>query len=56
MVWVLALILVAIILGLIGAVAKGLLYLLVIGVLVFVAALALAALRIRRGTRRRPVR
>jgi hypothetical protein len=55
MVWVLLLVLAAIILGLIGAVAKGLVYLLVIGVLVFIIALLLAALRLRRGGRR-PVR
>ncbi|HEY3479630.1 MAG TPA: hypothetical protein VGL02_12105 [Streptomyces sp.] len=56
MVWVLALILLAFVLGLIGAVAKGLLYLLIIGILVFLGALALGALRLRRGGRRRPVR
>ena len=45
----------AIVLGIIGAVAKGLLYLLVIGVVVFVGALLLSAVRFRRGGRR-PVR
>jgi hypothetical protein len=55
MVWVLLLILAAIVLGIIGAVAKGLLYLLVIGVVVFVCALLLSAVRFRRGGRR-PVR
>jgi membrane protein implicated in regulation of membrane protease activity len=42
-------------LGIIGVVVKGLLYLLVIGVVVFVGALALAAARMRR-RRKRPAR
>ncbi|WP_199520545.1 hypothetical protein [Kitasatospora sp. MBT63] len=55
MAWILLLLLVAVVLGLIGAVAKGLIYLLVIGIVVFVAALALSAFRFRR-TGRRPTR
>ncbi|MFJ1706332.1 hypothetical protein [Kitasatospora sp. NPDC088346] len=55
MLWVLFLILVAVVLGIIGAVADGLLYLLVVGILVFVGALALAGARLRR-TGRRPTR
>ncbi|MCC9309538.1 hypothetical protein LN042_21070 [Kitasatospora sp. RB6PN24] len=51
MVWVLLLVIVAIALGIVGAVAKGLLYLLAIGVVVFVIALVLGALRFRRGGR-----
>ncbi|MEU0116243.1 hypothetical protein ABZ137_21665 [Streptomyces bobili] len=46
------LILVAVVLGLIGAVVEGLLYLLAIGAVVFICALAYAALRFRRGGRR----
>ncbi|MCZ9347589.1 hypothetical protein NGM37_58860 [Streptomyces sp. TRM76130] len=46
------LILVAVVLGLIGAVVEGLLYLLAVGVVVLVCALAYAALRFRRGGRR----
>ncbi|MGW5421777.1 hypothetical protein [Streptomyces sp. NPDC003943] len=55
MVWILLLVVAAIVLGIVGAVAHGLLYLLVIGVLVFLAALALGAVRFRRSGRR-PVR
>ncbi|MFC9588735.1 hypothetical protein [Streptomyces sp. NPDC056944] len=55
MVWVLLLVIAAIVLGIVGAVAHGLFYLLIIGVAVFVAALALGAVRFRR-TGRRPVR
>ncbi|ELS58406.1 hypothetical protein STVIR_0648 [Streptomyces viridochromogenes Tue57] len=40
------------VLGLIGAVVEGLLYLLAIGAVVFICALAHAALRFRRGGRR----
>ena len=58
----LLLVIAAIALGIVGVVAKGLLYLLIIGIVVFLAALALAALRMRRrpgkhptgGSRRRP--
>ncbi|MFD1658546.1 hypothetical protein ACFSL4_10070 [Streptomyces caeni] len=49
------LIIVAIALGLVGAVVKGLFYLLVIGIVVFVAAFVLLGARWSR-SRRRPVR
>ena len=52
----LLLLIVAIILGLVGVVAKGLLYLLFIGIAVFLAALLLAGLRMRRRPGRRPAR
>jgi hypothetical protein len=52
----LLLVIVAIALGIVGVVAKGLLYLLIIGIAVFLAALILAALRIRRRPSRRPAR
>ncbi|MFI9155884.1 hypothetical protein [Streptomyces sp. NPDC053367] len=55
MAWVLFLILVAVVLGLVGAVADGLAYLLAIGTVVFVVALVLAVALLRR-TGRRPVR
>jgi len=48
----LLLIIVAIALGIVGAVAKGLLYLLIIGVVVFVADLVLIGVRFRRSGRR----
>lgn len=48
----LLLIVVAIILGIIGAVAEGLLYLLIIGIIVLVADLVYGAVRFRRGGRR----
>jgi hypothetical protein len=48
----LLLIIVAIVLGIVGVVAKGLLYLLIIGIVVFVGALVLGALRMRRPGRR----
>jgi multisubunit Na+/H+ antiporter MnhC subunit len=44
----LLLVIAAIVLGIVGVVAKGLLYLLIIGIAVFVCAVALAALRMRR--------
>lgn len=50
------LVIVAILLGIVGVVAKGLLYLLIIGIAVFLGALVLAALRMRRRPRRRPAR
>ncbi|WP_354644499.1 hypothetical protein [Kitasatospora camelliae] len=59
MVGVLLLIIAAIVLGLIGVVADGLAYLLAIGVVVFLVALALGVVGLRRGGRRpvrRPVR
>jgi hypothetical protein len=52
----LLLIIVAIALGIVGVVAKGLLYLLIIGIVVFVGALVLGALRMRGRPGRRPVR
>ncbi|MEU3844727.1 hypothetical protein AB0E88_32445 [Streptomyces sp. NPDC028635] len=48
----LLLIIVALILGIIGAAVHGLLYLLIIGVVVLVADLAYGAMRFRRGGRR----
>jgi hypothetical protein len=50
----LLLILLAVALGIIGAVAKGLLYLLIIGIVVFLAAFVLLGARLRR--RGRPAR
>jgi hypothetical protein len=44
----LLLVIIAIVLGIVGVVAKGLLYLLIIGIVVFLGALVLGALRIRR--------
>jgi hypothetical protein len=44
----LLLVIVAIALGIVGVVAKGLLYLLIIGIVVFLGALTLAALLMRR--------
>jgi hypothetical protein len=55
MVLFLLLIIVAIALGIVGAVAKGLLYLLIIGVVLFLADLIFLGARLR-GGRRRPVR
>jgi hypothetical protein len=52
----LLLVIAAIALGIVGVVAKGLLYLLTIGIVVFLAALALAALRMRRRPSKRPAR
>jgi hypothetical protein len=52
----LLLIIVAIVLGIVGVVAKGLLYLLIIGIVVFVGALVLGALRMRGRPGRRPAR
>jgi hypothetical protein len=48
----LLLIIVAIVLGIVGVAAEGLLYLLIIGIVVFLAALAFGALRMRRPGRR----
>jgi hypothetical protein len=47
----LLLIIVAIALGIVGVVAKGLLYLLIIGIVVFLGAILLGALRMRRRPR-----
>jgi hypothetical protein len=52
----LMLVIVAIVLGIVGVVAKGLLYLLIIGIVVFFGALLFAALRMRRRPGRRPAR
>jgi hypothetical protein len=52
----LLLLIVAIALGIVGVVAKGLLYLLIIGVVVFLGASLLAALRMRRRPGRRQTR
>ncbi|MEU6239098.1 hypothetical protein [Kitasatospora sp. NPDC047058] len=49
MAWILFLILVAVILGIIGVAADGLLYLLIIGILVFLVALALGGTYLRKG-------
>jgi TM2 domain-containing membrane protein YozV len=46
------LVIVAIALGIVGVVVKGLLYLLIIGIVVFLVALLLGALRLRRSGRR----
>ncbi|MEE1822648.1 hypothetical protein PUR61_10655 [Streptomyces sp. BE20] len=51
---VLFLIIVAIVLGLVGVVADGLLYLLFAGIAVLAVALIVAAVRFRRGGRRAP--
>ena len=55
MVFFLLVILAAVVLGIIGAVAKGLFYLLIIGIVLFVAGLVFGGARLRRG-RRRPAR
>jgi hypothetical protein len=52
----LLLVIVAIGLGIVGVVAKGLLYLLIIGIVVFLGALVFAALRMRRRPGRHPER
>jgi hypothetical protein len=52
----LLLVIVAIVLGIVGVVAKGLLFLLFIGIVVFLGALVLSALRMRRRPGRRPAR
>ena len=52
----LLLVIVAIVLGIVGVVAKGLFYLLIIGIVVFLGALVLGALRMRRRSGRRPAR
>ena len=52
----LLLVIVAIALGIVGVVAKGLLYLLFIGIVMFLGALVLAALRMRRRPGRHPAR
>jgi hypothetical protein len=52
----LLLLIVAIVLGIVGVVTKGLFYLLIIGIVVFLGALVLAAVRMRRRPGRRPAR
>jgi hypothetical protein len=52
----LLLMIVAIALGIVGVVAKGLLYLLAVGFALFLGTLILAALRMRRRPRKHPVR
>jgi hypothetical protein len=52
----LLLVIVAIALGIVGVVVKGLLYLLIIGIVLFLCALTLAALRMRRRPGRHPAR
>jgi amino acid transporter len=52
----LLLVIAAIVLGIVGVVAKGLLFLLIIGIAVFLVALILAALRMRRRPGRHPAR
>lgn len=52
----LVLVIVAIVLGIIGVVAEGLLYMLIIGIVVLVAALFYLALHLRSSGRRRPLR
>lgn len=52
----LLLVIVAMVLGIVGVVAKGLLYLLFIGIVVLLGALVLGALRMRRRPGRRPAR
>jgi hypothetical protein len=52
----LLLVIVAIVLGLVGVVAKGFFFLLIIGIVVLVADLVFAALRMRRRPGRRPAR
>jgi len=52
----LLLVIAAIALGIVGVAVKGLLYLLIIGIVVFLGALLLAALRMRRRPGRRPGR
>jgi hypothetical protein len=52
----LLLVIAAIALGIVGVVVKGLFYLLIIGIVVFVGGLALAALRMRRQRAKNPAR
>ena len=52
----LLLVIVAIVLGIVGTVVKGMLYLLIIGIVVFLGALLLGALRMRRRPGKSPAR
>ena len=54
--FLLLLVIVAIALGILGVVVKGLLYLLIIGIVVFLGALLLATLRMRRRPGKRQTR
>ncbi|MDO0934880.1 hypothetical protein QQY66_25570 [Streptomyces sp. DG2A-72] len=56
MVLFLLLVLVAVVLGIIGAAADGLGYLLAIGIVLFVADVAFISVRVFRRARRRPIR
>ncbi len=56
MILLLLLLIVAIALGIVGVVAKGLFFLLIIGLVVFIVDLLLTALRMRRGPGRRAAR
>lgn len=56
MTFFLLLVIVAIVLGIIGAVAKGLFYLMVIDIVVFVAAQVYLGMHLRRSGSRRPLR
>lgn len=56
MAWFLLLIIVAIALGIVGVVIKGLLYLLIIGIIVFILDLVFFGARLGRRTRNRPGR
>jgi hypothetical protein len=49
--FLLLLVIAAIVLGIVGVVVKGLLFLLIIGIVVFLGAVALGGLRLRRGRR-----
>jgi hypothetical protein len=49
-------VIIAMVLGIVGVVAKGLLYLLFIGIAVFLCALVLGALRMRRRPGKHPAR
>jgi hypothetical protein len=53
--WFLLLVLVAVVLGIVGVVVKGLIYLLIIGIVVFLLDLVLLGVFLR-GRRRRPAR
>jgi len=52
----LLLVIIAMVLGIVGVVVKGLFYLLLIGIVVFLGALLLGALRIRRRPGKHPAR
>ena len=56
MAYFLLIVLVAVVLGIIGATAEGLGYLLIIGIVVLVADVTVVAVRLSRRARRRPLR